>query len=248
MARKSHTTLILCLAIFFSLAGPAAAKTEIIINKATNKLYFNSNDTIFKVFPVATGRTPALTPEGQFSIVVKLVNPAYYRLNIPGGSPRNPLGYRWLGLSVGGGGVYGIHGTNNPASIGTYASGGCIRMHNQDVTWLFDHTPLGTPVKIINNPNLKPAWEVQQPAVAEASKKDISQKPSSRPAEMAAASPKPAVSEKPAAIEKPQVNQALQIAGEATGQVLLQSGLINRSNIIVYFATRSIIKELAQQQ
>ncbi|WP_092475162.1 L,D-transpeptidase family protein [Desulfotruncus arcticus] len=217
-------TVILCLAIFFILVGPAAAKTEIIINKATNKLYFNSNDTVFKVFPVATGKTPALTPEGQFSIVIKLVNPAYYRLNIPGGSPSNPLGYRWLGLSVGGGGVYGIHGTNNPASIGTYASAGCIRMHNNDVTWLFDHTPLGTPVKVINNPNMKPAWEVQQPDEP------------------------PTVAEKPAAAEKPQVNQPLQIAGEAADQALLQSSIIDMSNMIINFTAESILKELTQQQ
>jgi len=200
MVNKNYITLILCLAIFFTLAGPALAQTEITINKATNKLYFNSNDTVFKVFPVATGRSPSLTPEGQFTIVIKLVNPAYYRLNIPGGSPRNPLGYRWLGLSVGSGGSYGIHGNNNPASIGTYASAGCIRMQNQDVAWLFDHTPLGTPVKIINDPKVRPSWVAQQPAAT----------PTPKPDDPPSVLAKPALTEKPTAVAEPRVSQALQ--------------------------------------
>lgn len=150
-------TIVLALVILTLVVTPAAlAKPQIIINKSTNQLSFYQDDKLVKMFPVATGKHPSLTPEGNFSIVAKVVNPYYGKLNIPGGSPNNPLGVRWLGLSIGGGSVYGIHGNNNPASIGTYASAGCIRMHNQDVIWLYDRVPLGTRVQIISQPGSRP--------------------------------------------------------------------------------------------
>lgn len=140
--------ITLTVLFLFSQAGIVLAGSQIIINKTTNRLHFLRDGRVVQSFPVATGKHPSYTPEGHFYVVAKLINPYYSKLGIPGGSPNNPLGTRWLGLSIGGGGVYGIHGTNNPASIGTYASAGCIRMHNKDVIWLYDHTPLGTPVTI----------------------------------------------------------------------------------------------------
>ena len=155
---KSVIILILTWFLFFCQADLALAGSQIIINKATNQLHYLQGGNIVRTFPVATGRHPSYTPEGNFSVVVKLVNPYYSKLGIPGGSPNNPLGVRWLGLSIGGGGVYGVHGTNNPSSIGTYASAGCIRMHNHDVIWLYEHTPTGTPVQIIaSGAAVKPA-------------------------------------------------------------------------------------------
>lgn len=69
------------------------------------------------------------------------------------------MGVRWLGLDALGtsGGTYGIHGTNNPKSIGKYVSAGCIRMHNKDVIWLYQNTSINTPVEIINR-----EWELEQ--------------------------------------------------------------------------------------
>ena len=61
------------------------------------------------------------------------------------------FGTRWLGLDVPWG-TYGIHGTNRPASIGSFASHGCVRMNNQDVEQLYDMIPVGTPVTIRGNP------------------------------------------------------------------------------------------------
>jgi len=132
---------------------------SIAIEKSTNQLYYYENGILQRTFPVATGRQQSYTPEGNFTVVTKMVNPYYVKANIPGGSPNNPLGYRWIGLSVGGGSVYGIHGTNVPSSIGTYASSGCVRMHNEDSYWLYDHTPIGTPVLIaqtIEHPKPEP--------------------------------------------------------------------------------------------
>lgn len=90
------------------------------------------------------------------------MNPYYNNKKIPGGSPRNPLGVRWLGFDARGtsGGTYGIHGTNSPMAIGKYVSGGCIRMLNKDVIWLYDNTPLKTPVEIINKD-----WDLEQKPV-----------------------------------------------------------------------------------
>nr|WP_281183298.1 L,D-transpeptidase [Bacillus marinisedimentorum] len=98
----------------------------------------------------ATGKSDDLTPTGTFQVIAKLENPWYSPKGITGGSPDNPLGTRWLGLSVPGtsGEKYGIHGTNNPSSIGKDVSLGCIRLDNRNVEWLFDRVPLGTKVVI----------------------------------------------------------------------------------------------------
>lgn len=122
------------------------------VNKTSNTLKVFLNGNVIKTFRVATGKTAALTPEGTFKIITKVKNPWYLPKNIPGGAANNPLGKRWLGLSVPntGGYKYGIHGTNNPASIGHRVSSGCIRMYNRDVEWLFRHIPLQTPVIITN--------------------------------------------------------------------------------------------------
>jgi hypothetical protein len=139
------------------LQQQAAAACRIVINKGTNQLAFFKDDILLDVFPVATGRQPGYTPEGNWEVVVKLVYPSWRSPAggplIPGGVPENPLGPRWLGLNAlgTGGSSYGVHGNNNPSSIGTYASSGCIRMYNDDILWLYDRVPLGTEVSIINS-------------------------------------------------------------------------------------------------
>ncbi|MFG6147562.1 L,D-transpeptidase family protein [Halobacillus sp. B23F22_1] len=139
---------------FMAKPAEAAQNEAIIINKSSNQLAFYEKGKLQKVFPVATGKTKGLTPEGKFTLVNKVKNRPWYKGNIPGGDPRNPLGARWLGLKVPGdwghtsGNVYGVHGTNNSSSIGTYASNGCIRMHNKDVIWLYDRADHNIPVYI----------------------------------------------------------------------------------------------------
>ncbi|HPL54713.1 MAG TPA: L,D-transpeptidase [Bacillota bacterium] len=88
---------------------------------------------LYKAYPVATGKPTTPTPVGIFTIINKQVN--------PGG----PFGTRWMGLSKP---HYGLHGTNNPASIGSAASNGCVRLLNKDVENLFDHVGVGTIVRI----------------------------------------------------------------------------------------------------
>jgi lipoprotein-anchoring transpeptidase ErfK/SrfK len=66
---------------------------------------------------------------------------------IPGGVPSNPMGAAAMTLSVD---QYAIHGTNVPSSIGTFASFGCIRMHNRDVLDLYKRVSVGTKVVVLN--------------------------------------------------------------------------------------------------
>jgi lipoprotein-anchoring transpeptidase ErfK/SrfK len=65
-----------------------------------------------------------------------------------GGGPGNPLGARALYL---GNTDYRIHGTNNPASIGTHVSSGCIRMRDADVIDLYSRVTVGTKVIVLAN-------------------------------------------------------------------------------------------------
>ncbi|RED64600.1 L,D-transpeptidase [Cohnella lupini] len=124
------------------------------IDKATNKLYFFEKGKLVKSFSVATGKKPSYTPEGLFTIREKIKNRPYYKENIKGGDPKNPLGDRWLGLKVTLNGktsyAYGIHGNNNEKSIGKYVSAGCIRMHNKDVRWLYERIKTSTRVYIVS--------------------------------------------------------------------------------------------------
>lgn len=143
------------LAGLFSLAAvtsfPSLGDSYILIDKSDNTLRYYTHNVLLKSFPVATGRTLQDTPIGVFPVVMLVKNPWYLKKNIPGGTPENPLGVRWIGLEVPGtdGSKYGIHGTNEPDSIGKHASSGCVRMQNEDVTWLYEHVRVGTIVEIV---------------------------------------------------------------------------------------------------
>ncbi len=130
----------------------AESKHMIIVNTKKNTLNYYVNYTLVKAFRCASGKASTPTPQGKTTIVNKIKNRPYYQGNIPGGAPNNPLGKRWLGLNLNGtyGTTYAIHGNNNEASIGYNVSGGCIRMHNSEVEWLFDQVPIGTVVLIKN--------------------------------------------------------------------------------------------------
>ncbi len=109
---------------------------SITINRRLHKLILYRGNIVFKSYPVAVGKASTPTPEGTFRIVNRAIN--------PGG----PFGARWLGLNAPNG-DYGIHGTNNPSSIGKDVSNGCIRMFNDQVIELSNLVSIGTVVKII---------------------------------------------------------------------------------------------------
>lgn len=133
--------------------NPSIGDPFIIVNKKNNQLAYINNGEIQDIYQVATGRSQDLTPEGSFWILVKAKDPFYRKTNIKGGTKENPLGTRWIGFNANDtdGRIYGIHGNNNPDSIGKYITNGCIRMTEQDVQFLFDQIPIGTKVLIVNS-------------------------------------------------------------------------------------------------
>ncbi|WP_416827143.1 L,D-transpeptidase [Ectobacillus polymachus] len=154
MTKLLSIMLVIALSPIWPLGdNPRVGDPYIIINKQSNKLAYIDKGKIQAIIPVATGKTDELTPEGEFDVVSKLVNPYYIKKDIPGGSPNNPLGTRWIGFNARGtnGSKYGIHGTNQPNSIGKYISSGCIRMLNQNIEYLYSHIPIGTKVYILNS-------------------------------------------------------------------------------------------------
>jgi lipoprotein-anchoring transpeptidase ErfK/SrfK len=125
----------------------------IIVNKTSNELAFIAENRVETVVDAATGVTDDLTPEGLFTITVKAENPYYRKKDIPGGSPENPLGSRWIGFDAEetDGRIYGLHGTNNPSSIGKRVSQGCIRLQNDFIESLYPKVPLGTKILVTSS-------------------------------------------------------------------------------------------------
>ncbi|WP_054869875.1 L,D-transpeptidase [Caloranaerobacter sp. TR13] len=146
---RKKLILIILVILFFTLnvngyAESTEAQYKIVINIPSRKLTLFKNDMIIKEYPIAVGKSKSQTPIGEFKIINKVINPYYAKKKIPGGSPKNPLGSRWMGFKI----HYGIHGNSDPSSIGTFASGGCIRMYERDIQEIFQIVPLGTPVQI----------------------------------------------------------------------------------------------------
>ncbi|BBI34905.1 L,D-transpeptidase [Cohnella abietis] len=109
------------------------AQYRIIVDLSDRSLYLLDGNTVVRSFPVGIGKILTQTPEGEYWIVNKQAN--------PGG----PFGVFWMGLSRP---HYGIHGTNDPSSIGKQVSHGCIRMYNEDVLQLAALVYVGTRVTI----------------------------------------------------------------------------------------------------
>jgi lipoprotein-anchoring transpeptidase ErfK/SrfK len=131
----------------------------IIVRTGERRLYLVLPDGKAVRYPVGVGRAGKQW-QGRAKIDGKYVEPAWSppeevrrdnpRLPgvIPGGAPNNPMGPRAMTLS--GGGEYAIHGTNRPASIGTFATYGCIRMYNEDIVDLFGRVNIGADVVVTN--------------------------------------------------------------------------------------------------
>ncbi|TDL77089.1 L,D-transpeptidase [Rhodococcus qingshengii] len=130
--------------------NPLPGDPFVIVNKTTNELALIDDNRVQTVVSVGTGKTKNLTPEGLFTITIKAKDPYYRRKDIPGGDPNNPLGSRWIGFDAEetDGRTYGIHGTNQPASIGRYVSQGCIRTQNEIISSLYPLIPLGTKILV----------------------------------------------------------------------------------------------------
>ncbi|MBM4340154.1 MAG: LysM peptidoglycan-binding domain-containing protein [Deltaproteobacteria bacterium] len=148
---------------------PDAPRKGIVINLAAMRLFQFKGDSkslAVSTYPLGIGTIERPTPEGQMSVVRKVIRPTWHvpasiaedhrkkgdplPAKVPPG-PQNPLGEYALYLSKP---TYLIHGTNKPASIGLRATNGCIRLYPEDVKKFYESTPLKTPVNIVNQPYL----------------------------------------------------------------------------------------------
>ncbi len=129
---------------------------EIIVSFGDRRLYYVTVPGQAVSYPIAIPR-PEDRWQGVEKVTDKKVNPPWRPTPdmiaerpelpeyVPGGHPMNPMGVRaiYLGKTL-----YRIHGTDNPASIGTAASKGCIRMLNEHVIDLYNRTNMGAKVTV----------------------------------------------------------------------------------------------------
>ena len=171
---------------------PPGPRDGIVVNLPEHRLYFypkprRGEKPAVITYPVSIGKMDWRTPLGETRILSKVRNPSWTPPEsvrkehaergdilpkvVPAG-PDNPLGAFAMRLAVGGG-SYLIHGTNNPLAVGMAVTHGCIRMYPEDIAALFPLVPVGTKVRLVNEP-VKAAWaqgqlliEVHPPVDAE---------------------------------------------------------------------------------
>ena len=122
------------------------ATRRIVVSVPDRKLVLIEDGRVLLTFRIAVGAPDSPSPNGTFRVVNMVTEPVYYHPGevVPPGA-ENPVGPRWIGLSVKG---YGIHGTNEPRLIGRRASHGCIRLNNRDVKILFAYLRVGDVVEL----------------------------------------------------------------------------------------------------
>lgn len=119
---------------------------RLLVDRAALTLTLFSGCRVVERFRIGLGTEDTPTPVGSFYLV-SLVRPpirgSIYGAYAYGLSAYSDVIFDWRG-----GGIIGLHGTNDPTSIGRRASHGCIRMLNEDITRLVRLLPLGTPIEI----------------------------------------------------------------------------------------------------
>ena len=136
----------------------------IVVNITERRLYLVQPGGRALRYAVGVGREKALNFRGSAVVgrkaewprwiptadmIKKIPRYAAYAEGMPGGL-ENPLGAQALYLYVGSRDTYfRIHGTNEPATIGSAVSSGCIRLFNQDIIDLYNRVRPGTPVVVL---------------------------------------------------------------------------------------------------
>jgi L,D-transpeptidase ErfK/SrfK len=148
---------------------PDAARTGIVINIAAMRIYYyppvkRGEPQVVLTHPIGIGKVGWRTPEGVTKIVRRQKDPTWrvptsvrkeHHENgedldpVIGPGPDNPLGkyafYLQWPSSL-------IHGTNKPAGVGLRSSHGCIRLYPEDIEQFFNTVPIGTQVRVVNQP------------------------------------------------------------------------------------------------
>ncbi len=139
-------------------ALPGAVKL-IEVNKAEREVrVYGENRQLLAFYPATIGSDVLPTPSGNLKVTAVARNPDYTfdpaKLNWDGAKtkvnvkpgPNNPVGAVWIDLSKP---TYGIHGTDNPRTIGKTESHGCVRLTNWDALQLASQVKAGVPVNFI---------------------------------------------------------------------------------------------------
>lgn len=139
-------------------ANPANQQRKVLVSLKDRMLEVYDHQNVIAAFPITPGSSAIPAPRGNWKIVViasmpyfrhdeKMLNEGIQSTNfhqLPPG-PNSPVGVMWMGLNRRG---IGLHGTNNPDTIGRAASHGCIRLANWDAVKLSRLVSVGTPVMI----------------------------------------------------------------------------------------------------
>jgi L,D-transpeptidase ErfK/SrfK len=151
LSRLAMVAAVVVVVAVQAFAQQTPVKREIVVSLEDRQLALIEDGEVKKVYPVAVGKPSTPSPVGTFTIERRVVNPTYSHSGktvSPG--PNNPVGTRWMGLSIHG---YGIHGTNEPKSIGKAASHGCIRMAKADLEELYPLVAVGDTVRLVGQRN-----------------------------------------------------------------------------------------------
>jgi len=115
---------------------------SILVDKSMFRMWVMYEGCPFKTYTITIGAPNKETPVAKFVMGGKNPNPAWWpppdvkitgKTPVPYGDPQNPLGKWWISLEHDIHHGIGIHGTNDPGSIGSKASNGCVRMLNEEV-------------------------------------------------------------------------------------------------------------------
>jgi L,D-transpeptidase ErfK/SrfK len=148
---------------------PDAPRTGIVINIPAMRIYYyppvkHGERQVVLTHPIGIGKVGWKTPEGVTKIVRRQKDPTWrvpvsvrkeHHENgedldpVIGPGPDNPLGKYAFYLQWP---SYLIHGTNKPAGVGLRSSHGCIRLYPEDIEQFFTMVPLGTEVRVVNQP------------------------------------------------------------------------------------------------
>jgi L,D-transpeptidase ErfK/SrfK len=150
---------------------PDAPREGVVINVASMRLFYfppRKQGAPLEVIthPIGIGKVGWATPEGETKIVSRIKDPVWIPpksvrdehrkdgdilpAKVPAG-PDNPLGRHMFRL---GWPTYLVHGTNKPYGVGMRSSHGCIRLYPEDISRLYETVPIGTRVRVVNQPYL----------------------------------------------------------------------------------------------
>src|SRR5262245_46055953 len=146
---------------------PRSKYRGLVINIPEMRIYLLPKNTKageivnVQTYAIGIGTEETPSPDGPFHVTAKDVNPTWYvpdsiyrkmdppKRRIVGPGPDNPLGAYRMRLSKG---LYSIHGTDSPWSIGRLTTHGCIRLYPEDIGKLYDAVPVGTFGELLYQP------------------------------------------------------------------------------------------------